>query len=368
MNSIPTRIINGEPSFSIATDTVTVWMTLRGNHIAPVIFHLPQGDVTPYSLAPWTPSDHTGIDPLLEVLRGDFWCMPFGAQPDGRAHGEVANAQWSCVELTEDKAHLRMHAQDLDAQVDKFVSVRQGQTALFQEFRISGLKGFFSYGTHPILDLSQFPFGTARISTGATRWASVFPDLFSRPELGENQVLEPGAVFDKLSEIPAIEGGTFDLSRYPTTTLHEDLVMLTQKGDERGMGWTAVSVPGYVWFALKNIEDFPSTLLWVSNGGRTQNPWNGRHLGRLGVEDVCSFFHEGLMASREDRLAHLGIATAREFNAQTDISLRVLQSVVPSPTGFGRVATIETPSPNIVRITDEFGEFIEQPLNWEYVM
>jgi len=86
------------------------------------------------------------------------------------------------------------------------------------------------------------------------------------------------------------------------------------------------------------------------------------------VEDVCSFFHEGLEASRQDRLAHLGIATAREFNAQTDISLRVLQSVVPSPTGFGRVATIEMPLPNIVRITDEFGTFIEQPLDWEYVI
>lgn len=368
MSQTSTSIVHGEPSVSIASDSVTAWMTLRGNHIAPVRFHLATGDVEPYSLAPWQPGELPDMGDLLDVLRGDFWCLPFGAQPDGPPHGEVSCGPWTLASINAQSAHLSLDAHDVGARIEKTVSVRNGQTALFQEFTITGLDGAFSYGTHPILDLSRFPTGSVRISSSTTRWASVFPGTFSDPAAGETQILKPGAEFDDLIAIERIDGTRLDLSRYPTATPHEDLVMLCQEGDEHHLGWTAVSAPGFAWIALKDVRDFPSTVLWVSNGGRTQSPWLGRHTGRLGVEDVCSFFHEGLTASREDRLAHRGIPTARIFTVATPVTLCTLQATVATPAGFGRVRDITPVSESALRVTDDTGISVECAVDWRFVL
>ena len=360
--------IHGEPSLTISSDTVSAAMTLRGNHIAPVNFHVHGKNVNPYSLAPWLPGSHQGIDPLLDVLRGDFWCLPFGEQPDGPAHGEVARGDWEVVAVNNVSAILRINAQDVGAEVTKTVSVRDGQNGLFQEITMSGLEGDYSYGTHPILDLSHLPPGTARISTGAARWSSVFTGMFSDPQSGETQVLEAGAEFTDLARIPMADGGELDLSHYPTPMAHEDLVMVVQAGDDHHLGWSAVSVPGFTWLALKDVRDFPATVFWVSNGGRTQIPWEGVHRGRLGVEDVCSYFHEGLVASRENRLADRGIPTTRHFTSDKDVTLRTLQAVVPTPEDFGKVQELSTPAPGIILITDEHGVSVEADLDWRFVI
>ncbi len=362
------REIHGEPSLTIESDSVTAHMTLRGNHIAPVTFHLASGDVQPYSLAPWVPGEHVGIDPLLDVLRGDFWCLPFGEQPEGPAHGEVARNAWEPVQVTDASVHVHLDAHDVGARFDKTVSVRDGQSALFQEITITGLEGAYSYGTHPILDMSALAPGTARISTGAAQWSGVFTGVFSDPAAGETQVLAAGARFDDLSAIPMADSSELDLSLYPTPMAHEDLVMVVQQGDENHLGWSAVSQPGYVWVALKDVRDFPATVLWISNGGRTQVPWQGRHRGRMGIEDVCSYFHEGLVASRENRLASDGIPTTRPFHAGESVTLRTLQAVVATPAGFGRVAAIETPDSGMIRLTDEHGTVVDAPLDWPFVL
>ena len=129
-----------------------------------------------------------------------------------------------------------------------------------------------------------------------------------------------------------------------------------------------MSVPGHAWIALKNIQDFPSTLLWVSNGGRTQVPWQGRHVGRLGIEDVCSYFHRGLVESRKDLLSHLGIPTTREFRESETTTLRSLQFAVDTPAEFGRVIAIETPAAATIRIIDEEGRSVESKIDWEFVL
>jgi hypothetical protein len=38
-----------------------------------------------------------------------------------------------------------------------------------------------------------------------------------------------------------------------------------------------------------NAEELPDALLWISNGGRTHEPWSGRHFA-VGVEPANSFF------------------------------------------------------------------------------
>lgn len=361
-------LVHGEPSVTIGNDVVTASITLRGAQIAPVRFHRGEHAASPYSLAPWLPGEVDGVGDLLDVLRGDFWCLPFGAQPDGPAHGDPACAVWTVQRQSADAVTLAIHASDSGARIAKTVSVREGQSALFQEILIGGLQGAYPYGTHPILDFSSLPPGSVRLSTSPMRWMSVFDGVFSDPAMGEHQVLQPSAAFTDLAAVPRMDGTTADISRYPLGEHHEDLVMLCNEPDAGPLGWTAASAPGMTWFALKDVRDFPSTLFWMSNGGRSQAPWSSRHVGRIGIEDVCSWFHAGLVPSREDRLADRGIPTTAVFHADEARTLRVVQAVAFTPAGFGRVTRLETPDASTVRLVDDAGTVVEEHVDWSFAL
>lgn len=359
---------NGAPSWDVHSDSVDAWITVRGAQIAPVVFHSGDRTAQPYSLAPWEPGTVPGIPPLLDALRGDFFCLPFGVQPYGPQHGETSSGEWTPTATSDSAITLHMDTTDIGASVDKTVSLRDGQTAVYQEVRIANLAGSFSYGTHPILDFSREAPGGARISTSPMRWSSTNAGMFSDPALGETQVLAENATFDSLEAVPRADGETLDLSRYPTPPGHEDLVMLVNDPAAGRIGWSAASCDGYVWYALKDVRSYPVTLLWVSNGGRTQPPWSSTHTGRMGIEDVCSYFADGLEASRANPLADLGIPTVRVFEPERPVVLRTVHGVVFTPAGFGRVARIATDEPGRITITDEAGQSVSADVDWSYVL
>jgi hypothetical protein len=72
---------------------------------------------------------------------------------------------------------------------------------------------------------------------------------------------------------------------------------------------------GYAVRLSWNADDFPSVLLWLSNRGRTFEPWRGRHLA-LGVEPVCSAFDLGAAISEATNpLNAHGVRTVHAFRA-----------------------------------------------------
>ena len=355
-------------SWSIVSDAVMVSVIVTGAKVGPVVFRSGDRTATPYSLAPWAPGTVPGVPALLDALRGDFFCLPFGEQPDGPLHGEPASSEWTLASRTDSSLTLHLEATDSGASIDKSVSVRPGQTVLYQEFLVTGLEGPFSYGTHPILDFSKEVAGSARISTSPMRWCSTHPGLFSDPALGETQILAQGATFESLTAIPTADGGSLDMSRYPTPPGHEDLVMMANDPTSGRVGWSAAVFDGFVWYSIKDIATFPATLLWISNGGRTQAPWSSRHVGRLGIEDVCSYFAVGLEASRADLLRGQSIPTTREFEPDIITRLPIVQGVAFTPEGFGRVVDISTDVPGQVTITDEAGLAITTPVDWSFVL
>ena len=360
--------MHGEPSLRLSTPELDLHLTVRGGHLAPVIFHLPGREVSPYALAPWDPAEFPEIPPLLSVLRGDFFCLPFSGQENGPPHGEPANAEWSLLARDERSLHLAMDATDSGAHIEKILSIRPGHHAVYSEHLISGLDGDFSYGNHPILDLSNLPEASGRVTTSAIRWASVFPGAFSNPADGETQALKPGAPFTDLQQVELAAGGTTDLTRYPQRPGNEDLVMMVNSPatPAQPFAWSAVVLDGYLWFSLKNPLDFPATLLWMSNGGRSAPPWNGRHLGRIGIEEVCSYFSHGVAVSRENPLAAQDIPTTRRFLPDETVSLRIVQAVAPVPEGFGAVRQLIPNGENFVTITGESGAEISVPLDWRF--
>jgi len=362
-------VVHGEPSVRVAGPQVEGWVTLRGGHLAPVTFRSGGRTFQPYSLAPWLPGENPGLDPVLDVLRGDFWCLPFGPQSDGVAHGLAASGPWEVVSASESRVTMAQAAADVGGRLERSVWVddaASGQAAIYQEFRVDGVVGRFPVGSHPVLDMSRG--GISRVSTSPMRWCSVAPGLFSDPARGERQVLAPGATFGDLSAVPQSDGSTLDLSTYPTAPGHEDLVMLVNDPDAGPIGWSAVAFPEAVWFQLKDIRRLPATLLWVTNGGRSQAPWSGRHVGRMGIEDVCSYFAAGLEESRQDLLADLGIPTTVDFSGSDPWVVRTVHAVAFPDRPFGRVADVQLTEPGQVTLISDEGATCPVAVDWEVVL
>lgn len=362
------RNVHGAESVSIASNCVQADITVTGAHIAPVTFDLNGRQVMPYSLPPWQPQDFPAVEPILTHLRGDFFCMPFGEQAAGPLHGEVANNRWRVEREGESSVTLSIHASDLNANFRKTVSVADDQTVLYQHVRSEGLAGNWNYGTHPVVDLSNLAVGQGRLSTSAMRHRSVFPTLFSLPERGETQILQPGAEFTDLSAIPRMDGSTLDLSRYPTQPGHEDLVMLVNDPEAGDLGWSAMVFDGYVWIALKSVHALPMTLLWITNGGRTADPWQARHIGRMGIEDVCSYFAIGPEASRDNPLAARGITTSKTFDESHQLDFRTAHLVAPVSPDFDIVAQVIPTESGQVRIESASGEAVTALVDWGFVL
>ncbi|RYG39195.1 hypothetical protein EON81_01690 [bacterium] len=115
----------------------------------------------------------------------------------------------------------------------------------------------------------------------------------------------------------------------------------------QSFAWTAVSFPeeNFVWFSLKNPRILRSTILWFSNAGRDHAPWNGRHRGVMGLEEVTAEFNFGLAESVE---------AGAVLELSTLPSVSVLMGVVDTPSGMGRVTSI-SPVDGGLSIVDESG-------------
>lgn len=360
--------IHGVEVWKLTSDLVTLDVTVTGG-MTTAAFRLGDRCVQPYSLSPWEPDEvDEDLPQLLKVLRGDFFCLPFGPQDQGDPHGATANALWTEVEVGPHKLHLKMECEDSGASVSKVIAIGVDHPAVYQEHRISGLSGMWSYGNHPILDCSSMAEGSARVSVSPFRWGSVYQGVFSNPDAGERQCLKDGATFDSLEAVELAAGGTTDLTRWPSRKGFEDLVMMVNEpaSDEQPFAWSAVVMDGYVWFSLKNPEDFPATLFWMSNGGRDGAPWDGRHFGRIGIEEVCSHFCDSVTRSREEALP--GIPTVREFKSEETTALFIVQAVAAVPAGFGSVASIAPAGDGLVQITGENGASVECSVDWSHVL
>ena len=359
------EVLSGAPSFCLGNGTVSVAVTVRGGHMT-ADFDLGGRIVRPYARAPWLPTEvDESLPVLLTHLRGDFFCLPFGPQREGPPHGETANGEWIREQGAVGELRLSMMAEDTKCRVVKSVAIREHETALYLQHTIEGLRGPWSYGSHPVLDFSNLADGQGRVSSSAFRWGSVYHGLFSDPKNQEDQSLLPGGRFESLEKVPMLDGGVADLTRYPAREGFDDLIMIVNESGPSPFAWTACVLDGYVWFCLKDPADFPATLFWISNGGRHSGPWCGLHVKRLGLEEVCSYFCDDVDESRRNLLADEGIPTTRSFDG-SPVDLRLIQAVSAVPDEFDIVEHI-SPSEAGVILLSRSGVEVEVCLNWKFL-
>lgn len=341
-----TSVVMGQPSWRVATREVEAFLTELGGHLGPVSFNCDGRKLQPLSVAPWAEEKLSPDTPtVLRVLRGDLFCLPFGwnwvpyRSEKYATHGETANEKWKLEELGSGRLHASLRTTVRPGRVDKYVELRKGQIAIYQRHCISGMTGPMNFGHHAMIRFRS----EGNISMSRFVFGQVFVDPAEHPEEGGYQSLKPGARFTTLKRVPMLAGGNADLTRYPARRGYEDLGMLVSDAT-LPFAWTAVTFPRerYAWFALKDPRVLRGTVFWFSNGGRHYPPWNGRNLNVLGLEEVTSYFHYGLVQSvRRNSFRALGYPTYVSLNPARPLTVNYIMAVTGIPRGFDRVASIK---------------------------
>lgn len=326
--------------YPIASDATSLAVTEVGGHLSDVTFQLPGGKaVRPMHVAPWAGEDVPGEPPVIAILRGDFFCAPFGANDvvGGEAHGASANAHWTRQDSEPGKVTAVLDETVLGATLTKQISVRPGQTMVYERHTFSGGEGRLPVAHHAMLRAT----GGLRLGFAPRRFAATPPDVVEVPPVGRSLLAYPQELAD-LTHARTAAGGTVDLTTYPTEAGYEDLWMLSSEAD-LPFAWTAATCTSenWVWFSFKNPRVLPSTVIWMSNGGRSVAPWSNRHAGVIGLEEGCTYFHLGHAASIADNpLAAKGVATAIALRPESRVAISYAFGLAPVPSDFGAVADI----------------------------
>ncbi|NUN93310.1 MAG: hypothetical protein HUU04_05975 [Verrucomicrobiae bacterium] len=368
-----TKAVAGESSWVLRSKTVELAITRRGGHMAPVVFDRQRRAIRPFYIAQWkTPP--AGLPPLLRLLRGDFFCMPFGGNAAPfrgerhPLHGETANAAWRFLSVVHRGGRheliLRLRPKVRPGTVTKRIILRDGENVVYQEHLLAGMRGPITVGHHPNLLCRS----TGRLATSRLLAGSTYPFLMESPADGNYGGLVPNVRFKKLGVVPLVYGGGSDLSVYPARRGFTDVVQLVNDPNVP-VAWSTIAFPeeGWLYFALKNPRTLGQTVLWFSNGGRWSDPWRGDPRDLLGLEDVTSFFAEGLAASAKPNVwRRLGSKTTLELSPKKPTAIRYLFGVASIPKGFRVVHSVRFAKDGLTFVGDRGRAHAK--VNWRFVL
>ena len=348
------KTVHSQPSWIVRSNEVEMAVTQLGAHMAPVTFYRNSDQpLQPYYVSPWQ-DENLKLDIPVEVpLRGDFFCLPFGANSrplnaeKHPPHGEVAGAPWTLINA--EKHHgvttltLRSGLKIRPGKVTKHLLLVDGQNVVYSRHILEGMSGAMPMGHHPTLSMPEEP-GALHVATSAFDFGMTWPELFSDPASGAYQSLAINKKFYDLQQVPLLckEPDCADCTAFPARTGFTDALAIF-KTPSATPAWMAVtnSKEGYVWFSLKDPAVLPTTVFWISNRGRHAVPWNGRNRC-LGLEDVCAYLGLGLSESvNPNPLTAVGIPTAIKLVPHQKTAINYIQGVVKVTKDFNQVQTVE---------------------------
>ena len=305
--------------------------------------------IAPLHTAPWVDDPAVAADPEippnLKYLSGDFFCAPFAKSDvtDAPGHGWPANTRWNLLGVERSAgaatARYELVKRVKGARLIKEITLRDGHPFAYQSHVFEGGTGGISVASHAMTRFIK----TGRLSFSPKAFAEL-PGILQEtdPARGRSLFAHP-AHFTDLAKLPLADGTFVDLHKYPLASGHEDFAMLVEAKGAK-LGWTAAVRPdsGDIVLSLKNPADFPVTFLWFSNGGRRYAPWNGRHLGVLGIEEGRAYSAYGHAASvAPNPLSDAGIPTSLTLKPDGAVSVRHVIGGVPLPSGWDAVASVE---------------------------
>lgn len=283
----------------------------------------------PLHAAPWA-EDEVPADapPHQRWLAGDFLAAPMGAGPDG-LHGRTANGTWHVLASTPGSLRAVLDGAVQGATVVKELSVEDEHPFVYQRHLFIGGLGRLPVSNHAMVAV---PNG-ARLSFSRKRWWESLSEPLETTG-GRSALAYPRRAEDA-AEFPGADGGTVNLHRYPWGPAHEDFVAGVEDPSSL-LGWSAVVRPveGDLFLSLRNPRALPLTMLWHSNGGRDYAPWNGRHLGCLGVEEGAALPVLGLSSREEpDPLTAAGQPALLDLSPHGTVDVRHILGAIRWPSG-----------------------------------
>lgn len=313
---------------------ISIAVDLRVGHIESMTVETGGRALKPLHRAPWVEASGETVPDTIpdgqKYLSGDFLCAPFSASDIEPAplHGWPPNSRWSVVSSEAIQggwcARMRLDRRVMGATIDKLLTVRDGHPFLYQEHVVEGGSGGLPVSHHAMTVMAA----GGRLAFSPKRRAETGADaLETDPSRGRSRLKYPATSPD-LTRFPAGDGTAVDLTDFRTGTRNEDFLMLVEAASS-GLGWTAVArrAEADVVLVLKNVAELPVTMLWISDGGRDYAPWNGRHLGVLGIEDGRTAI--GHRASVGDNaLRREGIPTAFDLGGR--VSFRHVIGALPA--------------------------------------
>ncbi len=377
-NSGNQEVIYGQPSFRLQSDCVELAVTEAGGHLAPVrFFRDSPRPVEPYYISPWQTEGGVFEEPVLRMLRGDFFCCPFGAGSVWRGerhftHGETAHASWSLADRRAlpgaELLELTMETRVRPATVTKRIALRHGENVVYTQHEIAGGRGPISLGHHATL--APPPKGRLRISTSALRFGQVSPRSALATAGAEYYALAANRRFQRLERVPTLwkDEPWADASVFPAREGFVDILALVVRPTRGEPAWTcAVAADaGYCWFSLRDPALLPVTLLWMENRGRHGAPWSGRNVC-IGLEDICGYFALGLKASvGNNPWRAAGIPTTVALSPRRPTRVNYIQGAFRIPRGFDRVRAVDFEE-DAARFIADSGQTVRVPLRPSFV-
>jgi hypothetical protein len=345
---------------TIAAEGVRLTLDLAVGHVRLLEIERDGHVIRPLHVAPWVDDPALATDPdmpgNLKYLAGDFFCAPFG-KSDVEAspgHGWPANSAWRHLGDARFEggvtATFLLERKVMGARLEKRITLRDFHPFAYQAHVFTGGTGAVSAASHAMTRFAA----TGRLAFSPKAFAELpTTQQESDPARGRSR-FAAGVRFADLASLPLADGSTADLHRYPVAEGHEDFIMLVEAPDSP-LGWTAALRPqaGDIMLSLKNPGDYPVTFLWFSNGGRFYSPWNGRHVGVLGIEEGRAYSGYGHAASvAPNPLSDAGIPTSVTLGGT--VELRHAVGGLPLPAGWQAVTGIET-SPRGLVLTGDGG-------------
>jgi len=368
----------GRPSYVVKNEKVEVFITVEGGHLT-ADFDIGQKKINPYFIAPWwNEAPYLNEDKILQVLRGDFFCMPFGGNTDdynGKhypVHGETSNNNWEFVNLTKsnDKITLNLKTElTLDnGEVTKSIELHKNQSVIYSRHKFSGLKGSFPIGHHPTLKFPEKE-GIAYIDISKPVIGFTAPVSFEEPANRGYSRLKLNTVIEDRGKVPTLFNEEYiDINKYPTSFGYEDLAIFIND-QNKDFCFSAASVPseGYLYFQLKNPRILAETLFWMSNGGRHYSPWNGRVKAVLGIEEITGYYHYGIKPSIEDNeFQQKGFKSYLDIDENTEI--KIIAGLIPIESNFKGVKDIVKKDSSTITVLGKNGESIDVSCDIDFIL
>ncbi|PID97893.1 MAG: hypothetical protein CSA82_02050 [Actinobacteria bacterium] len=293
-------------------------------------------EIDPFYTAAW--EGWTGV-PLLEKLRGDFLCVPFGDSPASvegypaewsdlvpgastYPHGFCSNGTWEVVSVDDEagviEVRLAYPESEEVSEVYRCVECHPGRVDFIDTVRVRW-ECALPIGLHPIFSLPD-EVGAARV---------ILPkcaEFMTKPLPAEpTSLLAANTRFHDPTAAPQIDNGTTDITRLPFDGNREEIVLACVP--ETAQVSVENHVEGYRATVTWDGDILKNVLLWISNRGRDFEPWGGENVC-LGVEPVSAAFDLGSGISAADNpVAAAGYATTVKLHPGEDLVIRHSVSV-----------------------------------------